>query len=171
MTRLQSGPPTLFGFRFDTGTTSAVVERLLTSARTRQGEWLITPNTDILRQAFEDPAIADLLHEATVRTPDGFPVSLALSLALGRRVLRITGANMLQPILAGAERHNLRVLLIAGRPDTGAHLAQILPRRFPALSWRVAQAPILQDRLACESFARDLLGSDVWQTHTSLPAG
>lgn len=110
------------------------VELVVAESRAGRGGWVITPNTDILRQAHEDPRIHALVASADVLVADGMPLIWASRLQrTPLRGGRICGSDLIYSIPAAAARAGLSVYLLGGAGDTGERTEHELRARDPEL--------------------------------------
>jgi len=110
------------------------VELVVAESRAGRGGWVITPNTDILRQAHEDPRIHALVASADVLVADGMPLIWASRLQrTPLRGGRICGSDLIYSIRAAAARAGLSVYLLGGAGDTGERTEHELRARDPEL--------------------------------------
>jgi N-acetylglucosaminyldiphosphoundecaprenol N-acetyl-beta-D-mannosaminyltransferase len=110
------------------------VELVIAEAQAGRGGWVITPNTDILRQVHDDPEVRALVAEADARVADGMPLIWASHLQ--RTPLhggRICGSDLIFSVPAAAARAGLSVYLLGGAGDTGEQTARELVARNPTL--------------------------------------
>lgn len=106
------------------------------SLRTREGSsafWVVTANPEILLEATRDPAYAEVLREADLRTVDGMGLWLALR-AQGETTTRLTGVELAEHVLAYAEEKEWKVALLGGKdPLRGREAIKQLQPRYPRL--------------------------------------
>lgn len=110
------------------------VELVVAESRAGRGGWVITPNTDILRQAHEDADVHALVASADALVADGMPLIWASRVQ--RTPLhggRICGSDLIFSIPAAAARAGLSLYLLGGAGDTGEATARELVRRHPTL--------------------------------------
>jgi N-acetylglucosaminyldiphosphoundecaprenol N-acetyl-beta-D-mannosaminyltransferase len=110
------------------------VELVVAESKAGRGGWVITPNTDILRQAHEDPSVHELVASADALVADGMPLIWASRLQ--RTPLhggRICGSDLIFSIPAAAARAGLSLYLLGGAGDTGERTARELVARHPTL--------------------------------------
>jgi N-acetylglucosaminyldiphosphoundecaprenol N-acetyl-beta-D-mannosaminyltransferase len=110
------------------------VELVVAESRAGRGGWVITPNTDILRQTHEDAEIHALVASADALVADGMPLIWASRLQ--RTPLhggRICGSDLIFSVPAAAARAGLSLYLLGGAGDTGEQTARELVARYPAL--------------------------------------
>lgn len=110
------------------------VELVISECAAGRGGWVITPNTDILRQAHEDPKVHELVASADALVADGMPLIWASRVQ--RTPLhggRICGSDLIFSIPAAAARAGLSLYLLGGAGDTGEQTARELVRRHPGL--------------------------------------
>ena len=113
-------------------TEADAVEVVLGSLTRGVGGWVVTPNTDILRQTSHDGELRLLVKAADLILPDGMPVVWASQL-MGAPLSRAAGSTLvplLAEALAGCGR---RLFLLGAEPGVAAAAARALGRRHPAL--------------------------------------
>lgn len=132
--RFQVSTVELEGLSFLDVTPAEFVRLVITECRAGRGGWVITPNTDILRQAYEDPQIHALVASADALVADGMPLIWASRLQrTPLRGGRICGSDLIYSIPAAAAREGLSVYLLGGAGDTGDETARVLVERNPGL--------------------------------------
>lgn len=94
--------------------------------------WIITANPEILLEAHRDPAYADTLRQATVRTVDGFGLWFLL-LLFGHKMTRVTGIDLAERLIQHAHEHGWRAGLIGGWSGTAKKAIQEIKQRYPKL--------------------------------------
>jgi N-acetylglucosaminyldiphosphoundecaprenol N-acetyl-beta-D-mannosaminyltransferase len=110
------------------------VELVVSESQAGRGGWVITPNTDILRQAHDDADVHALVASADALVADGMPLIWASRVQ--RTPLhggRICGSDLIFSIPAAAARAGLSLYLLGGAGDTGEQTARELVRRHPTL--------------------------------------
>jgi N-acetylglucosaminyldiphosphoundecaprenol N-acetyl-beta-D-mannosaminyltransferase len=110
------------------------VELVVAELRNGRGGWVITPNTDILRQAHADPEIHALVASADALVADGMPLIWASRVQrtpLGGG--RICGSDLIYSVPAAAARAGLSLYLLGGAGDTGERTAHTLVAMHPTL--------------------------------------
>lgn len=126
--------------RINLATMQEAVARLGEAASMRQGFTLFTLNLDHLVKLRTDAAFRAAYAAATYVTADGWPVVFMARLK-GAKLERTTGADMIVPLCAEAEKRKLRVYFF-GSSDSSLQLAAArLKRRFPRLEVVGMEAP------------------------------
>ena len=82
------------------------------------GGWVITPNVDILRRWRLDADFRRLVRDASMFTPDGWPIVLASRLQGTPLPGRVTGSDLFVDLYSRAARAGLRIALIGGNPGS-----------------------------------------------------
>jgi N-acetylglucosaminyldiphosphoundecaprenol N-acetyl-beta-D-mannosaminyltransferase len=112
--------------------------------RRRQGGAVFTPNVDHVVLADEDLEFRNAYEGASLRLADGMPLLWA-SRALGQRLPeKISGSDLVGPLLARAARKGWRVYLLGAGPGVAAQAAAILRDR-PGVNIVGVDAPVLSD--------------------------
>jgi N-acetylglucosaminyldiphosphoundecaprenol N-acetyl-beta-D-mannosaminyltransferase len=118
------------------------VDLVISEAHAGRGGWVVTPNTDIMRLAYQDPAIHALLRSADALVADGTPLIWASRLQqTPLRGGRVCGSDLIVSVPAAAARTGLSVFLLGGGGDTSQHTAAALIDRNPTLRVAGTYAP------------------------------
>lgn len=112
---------------------AACIALVLKSLAVGRGGWIITANLDILRRYVLDAAFRQLAQQASLTVADGMPLVWASALRGARLPARVTGADLIRSLSAGAARQRRSVYLIGGDPGTAEAAAQTLQRLCPGL--------------------------------------
>ncbi len=99
----------------------------------RRGGMIFTPNVDHVVLADEDPLLREAYAEADLSLVDGVPVMWAAR-ALGSPLPeKVSGSDLVRPLVARAAERGWRVYFLGGRPGVGAKAKGILEREFPGV--------------------------------------
>lgn len=134
-------PVNVAGFGLSRLTEQQVVATVVDALRDGQGGWVATPNVDICRAARRDPAVRELIGQASLTVADGMPLLWAARLRGTPLPERVTGASLIFSISAAAARHGQSVYLLGGEPGVPERAAQRLIRRYPDLRVAGTSAP------------------------------
>jgi N-acetylglucosaminyldiphosphoundecaprenol N-acetyl-beta-D-mannosaminyltransferase len=98
-----------------------------------EGGSVVTPNVDHVVQAEHDPRFRGAYERASLSLVDGVPLLWASRL-LGRRLPeKISGSDLVMPLLGRAAERGLRVYLLGGAEGVGELAAARMKERYPAL--------------------------------------
>lgn len=110
------------------------VDLVVDEAKRGRGGWVVTPNTDILRQAHDDPKIHDLLSTADALVADGMPLVWASHLQrTPLRGGRVCGSDLMRSLPAAAAAAGLSIYLLGGAGNTGETTRDLLVADHPSL--------------------------------------
>ena len=109
-------------------------------ARSGRGFSLFTLNLDHLVKRREDAAFRQAYARATFVCADGAPV-VALARRQGIALERTTGADMVDPLCAMAEREGFSLFFFGSTPELLAGAAAELKQRYPRLKIAGCEAP------------------------------
>lgn len=127
----------------DALTFDEAVDAIVSLARGRRGGFVVTPNVDHVVLAEEHPELREAYAKAALSLVDGMPL-VWLSRLLGHPLPeKISGSDLVWPLMARAEREGLRVFLLGARDGVGARAAERLCERHPALEIAGALSPPL----------------------------
>ena len=95
--------------------------------------WVLTANLDILRRWVNQPEFRDLTQSVNVCVADGAPVVWASRLQGTPVPERVTGADLVTSLSAGAARKGHSIFLLGGAPGTATKAAELLQQSYPGL--------------------------------------
>lgn len=105
------------------------------------GRYICVTSVHGVIMAQDDPAIAQVLNEATIATPDGMPLVWAMRSFGVKDQQRVYGPTLMLKLCEDAARTGTRIFLYGGRDDTLRELCTKLPERFPGLSIAGSYSP------------------------------
>ena len=97
------------------------------------GGFVVTPNIDHIVMAHHDPEVRVVYQDAALSLADGQPV-VWLSRLFGRPVPeRVSGSDLIEPLMAMAASRAYPVFLFGASPAVSAEAARRLQARYPGL--------------------------------------
>lgn len=124
-------------------TLAEAVDAIVALARSGQGGTVLTPNTDHVVLAEHDARLRDAYAGASLSLVDGTPL-LWLSRLLGPRLReKVSGSDLVFPLMERAAAEGLRVYLLGGAPGVAERAAERLRQRLPALQIVGTDAPAI----------------------------
>lgn len=122
---------------------AGAIDAIVDGAQSGKGGFVVTPNVDHVCLAEELPALVAAYHDALLSLVDGTPL-LWLARALGTPLPeKISGSDLIRPLMARAAADGLRVYLLGGAPGVGEGAAAALRADYPALNICGINAPPL----------------------------
>lgn len=117
------------------------VNRVEQMVRAGRGGYILTPNVDHVVLAETDDALCRAYAEADLALVDGMPL-LWLSRSLGHPLPeKISGSDLMLPLLRRAALRSWRIYLLGGEPGVGELAASRLVREIPGLQIVGVDAP------------------------------
>lgn len=108
----------------------AVIDQLI---RERRGGYVVTPNLDHLVEAAREPAFASAQADSSLSLVDGQPL-VWMSRLLGAPLPeKVSGSDLLDPLMAYAARAGRRVFFFGSTPAVQREARQRLEARHPGL--------------------------------------
>jgi N-acetylglucosaminyldiphosphoundecaprenol N-acetyl-beta-D-mannosaminyltransferase len=100
--------------------------------------YIITPNPEIILQAQKDEEFFNILNKADLSLADGFGLKIAATL-LGKKLNRITGADVVLEILSIAQKLNKKVLIINNKNGLSSkeEISIALKNRYQGLNFLI----------------------------------
>lgn len=120
---------------FTDDSTMSIIDKIIHHVEQGPGTLLtlITPNIFHLNLATKDKALAQVLNNADIRVPDGWPVAAALRVFSGYRGGRIAGSDLSLDVIDLAERRSYTVGLLGGSDDVLRDAYANLRQQYPRL--------------------------------------
>jgi N-acetylglucosaminyldiphosphoundecaprenol N-acetyl-beta-D-mannosaminyltransferase len=96
--------------------------------------YVVTPNPEMILAAHQDEELFYILNKADLSLADGFGLKVAGWL-FGERIFRQTGADLIGPLLAEAEKQEIKVLVLNWRDglSAAAEIQAAAKRQYPKL--------------------------------------
>jgi exopolysaccharide biosynthesis WecB/TagA/CpsF family protein len=115
-----------------------------------------TLNLDHVTKLRDDAEYRRIYGTARYVVPDGFPIAMAGSLALGRRVPRVCGSDLIEPLCARAGAERLPVFLYGSEMQHLETAADVLRERYPRLRIAGSKSPSMGFDPTSEEADRDI---------------
>ncbi|MBW4465337.1 MAG: WecB/TagA/CpsF family glycosyltransferase [Pegethrix bostrychoides GSE-TBD4-15B] len=107
---------------------------LLERLRLAQGTHVVTLNAEMAIQAEQNPALAQIIHQAELVIPDGAGVVLYLQLWAGRRIARCPGIELAAALVQqAAEQPGSSILFYGSAPGVAQIAAERFQQQLPGL--------------------------------------
>ena len=110
----------------------------------RRGGTVFTPNVDHVVQAESDARLRDAYSRASLSLADGMPLVWSSPLFGARLPEKVSGSDLVLPLMDLAARRGFKVYLLGGAPGVGVRAAERLVERFPALEIVGVDAPRIE---------------------------
>lgn len=112
---------------------SGALDRIVELVDARRGGTVFTPNVDHVVLAERDPRFREAYARVSLSLVDGMPVLWASRL-LGRRLPeKVSGSDLVLPLMERAAARGYRVFLFGGGPGVAELASGRLHERFPAI--------------------------------------
>lgn len=122
---------------------AGALEEIMALVREARGGFVVTPNVDHVVLAERDEELRAAYERAALSLVDGMPL-VWLSWLMGHPLPeKISGSDLVWPLLARAEREDLRVFLLGARDGVGARAAERMRERHPRLDIVGVESPPL----------------------------
>ena len=123
----------VLGTRIDRISQAGAIELALENMKERRGAYAVTPNTEIVLRARNDPALRDAISHAALSLPDSVGVEAAARI-LGTPIKeRVPGIDFAADLLARMAEEGASVFLLGAREGVARRAAAALCGRFPGL--------------------------------------
>jgi len=126
-------PLVLFGVPFHNVTLDESLAWIAARAKSGRSCQVVTTNLDFILQAWKDPEMHRIHHEADLVVADGWP-PVAFSGFLGPKLKeRVAGSDIVPRLAAVARDHGLSLYALGGKPGVAQEAMRILGERAPGL--------------------------------------
>lgn len=127
----------------DVLTFAAALDAVVELVQCKQGGYVVTPNVDHVCLAETDKGLQDAYKGASLSLADGMPLVWLARLMQAPLPAKISGSDLLAPLMARAAGEGLRVYFLGGMPGIGELAATRLRAQYPALQIVGMAAPPL----------------------------
>lgn len=142
MLRTRTAPRVdLMGLRIDAVTEQEAIDQILEGVEAGRGGWVVTPNTDVLRQVRSDVAVARLVDQADLVVADGMPIVWACRLQGTPVPAQVPGSSLIWTLPEQAVDRGASIFLLGGEPGIADVAAERLRETYPGLSVVGTQCP------------------------------
>lgn len=124
-------------------TMAQAIESIVSMAERKEGGYVVTPNVDHVVLAEKDDGIRAAYAEAALSLVDGMPLVWASRLAGYPLPEKISGSDLVRPLLARSAEKGLRIYLLGAAPGVGARAAERLEGEIPGLNVVGVDSPAL----------------------------
>jgi N-acetylglucosaminyldiphosphoundecaprenol N-acetyl-beta-D-mannosaminyltransferase len=124
---------TLGSIQIDHLTFAEALDAIVALCEAGAGGTVVTPNVDHVVQAEHDPRFKRAYDRASLSLVDGMPLLWAARLLGQRLPEKISGSDLVMPLLERAAQKGLRVYLLGGAEGIGQLAAEKMKERLPAL--------------------------------------
>jgi N-acetylglucosaminyldiphosphoundecaprenol N-acetyl-beta-D-mannosaminyltransferase len=142
---------------------SDAIEVIISLAESRQGGYVVTPNVDHVVLAEKNKELQSVYTDATLSLIDGMPLVWVSKLVGFPLPEKISGSDLVQPLLRKAAEKKLSFFFLGAAPGVGAKAAERLLLEIPGLNIVGTYAPPLgfeQDRSAEDETLAKLISAD-----------
>jgi N-acetylglucosaminyldiphosphoundecaprenol N-acetyl-beta-D-mannosaminyltransferase len=114
-------------------TYSEFITSIMGRRKKQQKSLIVAINPEKIMKAQDDPALQQILNNATYQIPDGIGVVLASKLRKGSIKDRVTGIDMMMKLCETAEKEELNVFLFGAKPGVAEMAKGKLKELFPSI--------------------------------------
>jgi N-acetylglucosaminyldiphosphoundecaprenol N-acetyl-beta-D-mannosaminyltransferase len=123
----------VLGVGFDDVTMEEAVGRALELIKDSRSAYVVTPNPEIIWQCRKDPALKDVLAQASLVLPDGIGVVYG-SKILGRALTgKVAGTDFAEMLIAGLSKMGGSVFLLGSKPGVAEAAAGNLKKKYAGI--------------------------------------
>ena len=151
---LSDHPATVAGVRINLESLPGAVAELVRRAKTGRGFTVFTLNLDHVVNLRRNSLFRAAYRRATHVTADGWPI-VWLANRAERRVVRTTGADIVEPLCESAAQQDLPVYFVGPGEQARTGAIAALRRRIPSIRIAGAESPVVVPG-ACAIHARSI---------------
>lgn len=123
----------IMGVKFDAVSKAEAVERAMEQIREQRKGYVVTPNSEIVYMAQDDPNLLDVLNEASLVLPDGVGILHAAKILNKPIYEKVAGVEFAVDLLAEMAKEHRSLYLLGAKPGVARKAAENLVKRFPGL--------------------------------------
>ena len=123
----------IMGVEFDAISKAEAVERAMQLIRQQCKGYVVTPNSEIVYMAKDDPQLIDLLNGASLVLPDGVGILHAAKILNKPIHEKVAGVEFAVDLLAEMAKEHRSLYLLGAKPGVARKAAENLVKRFPGL--------------------------------------
>jgi len=127
------------------------MEEICRLVEAKAGGFVFTPNVDHFVLADDDLAFRNAYAKATLSLTDGMPVVWASRFLETRIPERVSGSDLILPLMEKAAESGWRVYLLGAAPGVADKAAEVLQKRFPLNIVGTASPHLKPGQTAAES--------------------
>ncbi|MBB6479246.1 WecB/TagA/CpsF family glycosyltransferase [Spirochaeta isovalerica] len=102
------------------------IEIIINRAKTKQGGYVVTPNVDHIVIAEKNKSLVEAYANAFLSLADGKPIIWMSHIAGYPLLEKVSGSDLIKPLLQRAAEESLRVYFLGSAPGVGKTAAEIL---------------------------------------------
>lgn len=91
---------------------------------------IVTPNTEIVMEAQNDPSLLNVIEDADLVVPDGIGLIYASKIQGTGLTERVTGVDLMLKILEYCHQHQKQIFLLGGKPGVAAKASENIVKKF-----------------------------------------
>lgn len=114
-------------------TMAEAIDAIIELAERKEGGFIVTPNVDHVVMAEKNEELREAYDEAALSLVDGMPLVWASKLAGFPLPEKVSGSDIVRPLLRRAAERGLRVYLLGAAPEVGLTAAGRLVEEIPEL--------------------------------------
>lgn len=123
----------IMGVKFDAVSKAEAVECAMEQIREQRKGYIVTPNSEIVYMAQDDPKLLDVLNEASLVLPDGVGILHAAKILNKPIYEKVAGVEFAVDLLAEMAKEHRSLYLLGAKPGVARKAAENLVKRFPGL--------------------------------------
>ena len=123
----------VLGTEIDRISFSEAIELALSSMKQRRGDYVVTPNTEIVLRAENNPELQDAIRSSVLSLPDSVGIELACRILGVPLEERIPGIDFASALFAEMAKRNRSIFLFGAREGVAARAAEALVKKYPGL--------------------------------------
>ncbi|AET70885.1 teichoic acid biosynthesis protein [Desulfosporosinus orientis DSM 765] len=125
----------VLGITIDTYSMSETVEQIFQFINNKSETRVVTANPEMIYASGQDQNLKRLINSADIVTADGIGVVWAAR-QLGTPLReRVTGIDLLQALFPIADRYNLKIFFLGGRPGVALRAGTLVNEQYPGIVW------------------------------------
>lgn len=146
--------PDIFGIKLTDIKEKEAIEKIFFNIEKNIKSYAVTPNPEIILKSLKDEKLFNILNKADFSFADGVGIKLAL-LSKGKKINRITGADLSKKIIKLAEVKNIKIGVITWDKGLSSKedIGKSIHKEYPQLKlsvWQIPRNEYLEERMIKE---------------------
>lgn len=123
----------ILGIRIDHVDMNTALKRATDGINPEKPFVIVTPNSEIVVKANEQPRLKEFIEQASMVVPDGIGLVIGSKLVKQPLKERVTGIDLMVKLVEYAAEHDKSIYLLGGKDPIAKQAAEALQKKYPKL--------------------------------------
>ena len=117
------------------------VEAIETSIEKDTSTLVVPVNLDMMRISYKDQLFKEIINESEISLIDGRPIIWLSRLFRKGIKKKVSGSDLIFPVLEMCNKHKYSILIIGGKEETGIKACQYITNNYPEIKFAKSYSP------------------------------